>query len=300
MSPRPFRFGVVAAFARSADEWLAKARRAEQLGYSTLVMPDGLRYPLLAPWPALATAAAATRSLRVGTYVLDNDYRHPVLVAKDAASLDLLSGGRLELGIGAGRPTAAEDNQMLGQTFDSGAVRLARLAESIALLQPLLAGETASTRGKYYVVDNAVIAPAAVQKPRPPLLMAGLGRQLLGLAAREADIIALALPPDAPADVVAEKVGWIKQAAGDRFQQIELNLNLMAVADKVPHYVATQLGLTAAGLASHGAVSAVVGSVDQMCQTLLDRRERLGISYFVVGDELMEAFAPVVERLTGR
>src|SRR5437868_9040655 len=149
MTTRPFRFGVVAAFARSADDWLARARRVEDLGYSTLVVPDGLRFSL-APWPALTAAATATRSLRVGPYVLDNDYRHPVLVAKDAASLDLLSGGRLEVGIGAGRPDAAADNRMLGLSFDSGSVRVARLAESIALLKRAFAGEQGGSSGTYY------------------------------------------------------------------------------------------------------------------------------------------------------
>ena len=254
----------------------------------------------LAPWPALTAAATATRSLRVGPYVLDNDYRHPVLVAKDAASLDFLSGGRLELGIGAGRPAAADDNRMLGLPFDRGSVRLARLAEALLLLKPLLGGQSASGSGPHYIADRVEISPKAVQSPHPPILVAGSGRQLLSLAAREADIIALGLPPDATESTVAEKIGWIRQAAGARFDQIELNLNLMAVADQVPRYVGSQLGLSAAGLAAAGAVSAVVGSPDNMCQALLDRRERLGISYFMVGDELMEAFAPVVERLAGR
>src|ERR1700682_2147845 len=142
---RPFRFGVVAAAARSADEWITKARRAESLGYATLVIPDNLRYTL-APLPALAVAAAATRTLRVGTYVLANDLRNPVLLAKDVATLDLLSGGRFELGLGAGRPDAAAENRMLGLPFDFGAVRVARLAESIGILKAVLGGPPVSPR----------------------------------------------------------------------------------------------------------------------------------------------------------
>ena len=299
MTCRPFRFGVVAAFARSVDDWLARARRVEALGYSTLVVPDGLRHTL-APWPALTAAAAATRTLRLGTYVLDNDYRHPVLVAKDAASLDLLSDGRLELGIGAGRPSAAEDNHMLGLEFDSGATRVARLAASISVLKPLLNGETVTSRGPYVTVENGEISPKPVQQPRPPLLIAGSGRQMLSLAAREADIVAIGLEPNADESAVAERIGWLRDAAGARIDQLELNLNLMAVGDQVPRYVGSQLGFTAESLARTGAVSAVVGSVDEMCNTLLERRERLGISYFMVGDELTEALAPVVERLSGR
>lgn len=192
---RPFRFGVVAAAARSADAWLGTARRAEALGYATLVMPDNLRH-ILAPLPALAMAAAATRSLRLGTYVLANDLRHPVLLAKDVATLDLLSGGRFELGMGAGRPDSATENHMLGLAFDSGAVRVARLAESLAVLKSVLAGRRPAGNGQFYSAAEAEISPLPVQQPHPPLLVAGSGRKLLQLAAREADIIAIGLPPD--------------------------------------------------------------------------------------------------------
>ena len=154
MADRPFRFGVVAAQARSGEEWVAKARRIEALGYATLVIPDNIQHTL-APLPALAVAAAATRTLRVGTYVLANDYRNPVMLAKEAATLDLLSGGRFELGIGAGRPTAAAENHMLGIPFDAGGVRLARLAESLAIIKPLLAGQRVSATGAHYAAADA-------------------------------------------------------------------------------------------------------------------------------------------------
>ena len=278
---------------------MSKARRVESLGFATLVMPDGLKYSL-APLPALAAAATATRTLRVGTYVIANDYRNPVLLAKEAATIDLLSGGRFELGIGAGRPSAEEDNRMLGVPFESGGVRLARLAESLLILKALLAGQTASAPGPHYAVANAEISPLPVQQPRPPILVAASGKQMLALAAREADIIALGVPPDASEASVAEKIGWIRDAAGERFDRLELNLNLMAVGQQVPRYVSMQLGLTAESLAQSGSVSALMGSTDAMCDTLLRRRETLGISYVMVSDELMEAFAPVVERLAGR
>jgi probable F420-dependent oxidoreductase len=284
--------------ARTGDEWLSKARRVESLGYATLVMPDGLKYSL-APLPALAAAATATRTLRVGTYVLANDFRNPVLLAKEVATLDLLSGGRFELGIGAGRPGSETDNRMLGVAFDSGGVRLARLAESLGLLKQLLAGQPATAPGPHYAVADAEISPQPVQQPRPPILVAASGKQMLALAAREADIVALGVPPDASEASVAERIGWIRDAAGDRFEQLELNLNLMAVGQQVPRYVSMQLGLTAESLAQSGAVTALMGSTDAMCDTLLGRRDRLGISYVMVSDELMEAFAPVVERLAG-
>jgi probable F420-dependent oxidoreductase len=295
----PFRFGVVAAFARSGEEWAEKARRIESMGYATLLMPDGLQYSL-APLPALTAAAVATRTLRVGTYVIANDYRNPVLLAKEVATADVLSGGRFELGIGVGRPDAEKDNRMLGVTFDAGAVRVARLAESLALLKALLSGETVTATGPHYAAANAQISPRPVQQPRPPILVAASKRRLLELAAREADIIALGIPPTETEAGVAERIGWIREAAGARFDQLELNLNLMAVGQQVPRYVAAQMGLTAEGLAQAGAVAALTGTVDQMVDGLQRRRESLGISYIVVGDELMEGLAPVVERLTGR
>ncbi len=299
MTGHPFRFGVVAAQARTGEEWATKARRIEALGYATLGTPDGLRYTL-APLPALTAAAMATRSLRLTTYVIANDFRNPVLLAKEAATLDVLSGGRFELGIGVGRPAAAEDNRMLGLPFDPGAVRVARLAESLQLLKALLSGQPATATGSHYAVANAEISPRPVQQPRPPILVAGSKRRLLELAAREADIIALGIAPQDREAKVAELVGWIRQAAGPRSDQLELNLNLMAVGQQVPRWIANQMGLTAEGLARAGAATALMGTTDEMCETLLRRRESLGISYVMVSDELMEALAPVVERLAGR
>jgi len=296
---RPFRFGVVAAQARSGNEWAEKARRIESMGYATLLMPDGLQYSL-APLPALTAAAMATRTLRVGTYVIANDYRNPVMLAKEAATVDVLSGGRFELGIGAGRPAAAEDNRMLGIAFDSGAVRVARLAESLTLLKALLSGQTVTATGPHYAAANAQISPRPVQQPRPPILVAARKRQLIELAAREADIIALGIPPTETEAEIAERIRWIREAAGSRFDQLELNLNLMAVGHQVPRYIESQMGLTAESLARANAAAAVTGTTDEMVDTLQRRRESLGISYIAVGDELMEGLAPVVERLAGR
>lgn len=296
---RPFRFGVVAAMARSAEEWTSKVKQIESQGYSTVLVPDGMRHTL-APLPALTAAAAVTSSLRVGTYVIANDFRNPVMLAKEAATLDLVSGGRFELGLGVGRPAAEEDNRILGMPFDSGGVRVARLAESLALIKPLLTGDAVSANGRYYNLDGAQISPLPVQKPHPPILIGAAGRRLLSLAAREADIIALGVAPTDPEAAVVERIGWMREAAPERFDQLELNLNLMAVRDQVPRYVAMQMGLSAPTLAAAGAVSALVGTVDQMCDTLLRRRETLGITYIAVGDELSDALAPVVRRLAGR
>jgi probable F420-dependent oxidoreductase len=278
---------------------MEKARRIESLGYATLVIPDNIEHTL-APLPALAVAATATRTLRVGTYVVANDYRNPVMLAKEAATLDFLSGGRFELGMGAGRPTAEADNRMLGVPFDSGGVRLARLAEALAIVKPLLAGERVSVAGAHYAVTDAHISPGPVQQPRPPILVAGSGPRLLALAAREADIVALGVPPDATEEVVAQKIGALREAAGERFSQVELNINLMAVAGQVPRWIAANFGAHAEAWARSNAIPVLTGTTDAMCAQLQQRREALGISYILVADELMDALAPIVERLAGR
>jgi probable F420-dependent oxidoreductase len=295
---RAFRFGVVTAQARSGAEWVDRAMRIESLGFHTLVVPDGLRYSY-SPFAALAAAAASTTTLRFGTYVVANDYRHPVMLAKEAATVDSLSGGRLDLGIGAGRPSAAADNAMLGLAFDSGGTRLDRLSEALSIIKPLLAGETVSLSGSFYRCDEATVSPLPIQQPLP-LMIAGGQRRMLHLAAREANIIALGVGPNATEDVVAERIRWIQDAAGERFPDIELNLNLMAVAGKLPRHLQMSLGEGAARLAASDAVPVLNGSLDQMCDRLESLRERLGISYIMVGDELLDEFAPVVERMSGR
>jgi alkanesulfonate monooxygenase SsuD/methylene tetrahydromethanopterin reductase-like flavin-dependent oxidoreductase (luciferase family) len=164
----------------------------------------------------------------------------------------------------------------------------------------LLSGQPATATGQHYAAANAQISPRPVQQPRPPILVAGSKRRLLELAAREADIIALGIPPRETEDGVAERIGWIRDAAGSRFDQLELNLNLMAVGQQVPRYIASQMGLTAESLARAGAVAALTGTTDEMVSGLERRREKFGISYIAVGDEMMEGLAPVVERLAGR
>jgi len=296
MVDRPFRFGVTAASARSGEEWLEKARRVETLGYSTLVTPDNVEH-ILAPMPALAAAAATTTTLRLGSYVFANDYRNPVMLAKEAATLDLLSGGRFELGIGAGRPNSERDNGMLGMPFDSGAVRLARLEEAISIIKALLAGDTVTTTGPQYAVTDAHISPGPVQQPAP-LLIACSGKRMLELTVREATTVALGIGPDAPAETAAEKVGILREAAGERFGEIEINVSLIAVGSRVVRYM-SQFGADAEAMARAGALSVLWGSTDDMCEQLQRRRESLGISYLTVSDELMDDLAPVVERLAG-
>src|SRR5256886_5468251 len=197
------------------------------MGYATLLMPDGLQHSL-APLPALTAAAMATRTLRVGTYVIANDYRNPVMLAKEAATVDVLSGGRFELGMGAGRPAAAEDNRMLGAAFDSGAVRVARLAESLALIKALLSGQTVTATGPHYSAADAQISPRPVQQPRPPILVAAGKRRLAELAAREADIVALGIPPAEPQAGGAERIRSPPETPRPRFATHETHPNLPA------------------------------------------------------------------------
>lgn len=297
-SHRLFRFGVVAGQARSGDEWANIARRAETLGYSTFLIPDTLG-PTLAPLPALAAAAAATQRIRLGTFVLANDMRNPVLIARESATIDFLSGGRFELGIGAGRPTAGDDYRKLGIPFDSGGVRVERLAEALGIIKALLGGQTISASGPYYAIADADIFPHPIQKPQPPILVAAAGKRLLSLAAHEADIVALAIRPDEPVAAFEERVGWLRQEAEERFDQLELSLNLVAVGEHMPQWL-TRSGLDVSQLMASRSPAALMGTPDQMCEQLLERRKALGISYITVSAELIETFAPVVDQLAGR
>jgi probable F420-dependent oxidoreductase len=298
-NPRLFRFGVVAAQARSGEEWIAKARRAEAFGFSTLLMPDTLG-PTYSPFPALAVAAAVTRTLRVGSFVLNNDYRNPVLVARESATLDALSGGRFELGIGAGRPGADADYAQLGMQLDAPGTRIERLAESLTLLKAALSGKTVAADGPHYTGKGITVFPKPVQEPRPPILVAGGQKRVLSLAAREADIVAFGVGPDETGDRLLERIGWMRAAAEERVDDLELSVNLLGVGSEMPFYVRTYLKLDPADLAQIGSPLAISGDLDAMCAQLITRRERFGLSYIMVADELMEAATPVVEQLTGR
>ena len=305
MAGQPFRFGVVAAQARSGDEWVAKARRAEALGYATFLIPDTLGQTL-APLPALTAAASATATLRVGTFVLANDFRNPVLLARECATLDFLSGGRFELGLGAGRPTAEGDYRKLGLPFAPGGTRVERLAEALGIIKPLLSGQQVHAAGPHYAVAGADGFPPSVSQPGLPILIAASGKRLLTLAAREADIVSLAAPPTAETDVLAEKIGWLRQAAGERFAHLELNTNLIAVLpgeqaeQQAGNPYLARLGLDVGRLIRNRSPFVLAGSTDEMCAQLQARRETLGISYITCPDACMDALAPVVERLAGR
>jgi len=280
MSDRRFRFGLIAGQVRDLETWTGLARQAESLGYATFLATDPLERD--EPLAALAAAAAATRSIRLGTFVLCDAFRDPRLLAWEVASLSALSGGRFELGIGAGHPGAAEHCRRLGVPFGSGGERVARLAVTLGILkQPF--GDPNGAAGQ----------------ARPPILVAGGGPRLLALAAREADSVALGWPPDTTETAARQIVERTRQAAPDRFDDLELNSTLLAVGDDPPPWL-RQYGFDPVQLLRDGAVTVLGGTPRQMADTLLRRRDTLGVSYLATSTAFAEVLAPVVDELAGR
>lgn len=309
---KPFRFGVNVWGARSRAEWMDKARKAEDLGYSVFTVPDHLT-GIFAPIPALMTAAAATTRLRVGTNVLNNDFRHPVLVAREAATADLLTDGRLQVGVGAGHMKSEYDEA--GLRFDGGGVRVERLAEAVTILKSLLKGEQVTFAGRYYRVHAHKIHPLPVQRPHPPILIGGNGRRLLTLAAKEADIVGLSgitfRDGGAERDLsgwrtagVDQRVQFVREAAGARYERLELNALVQTVVATDNRLLAAEElarrwpQLSPAEILESPYV--LIGTVDQQVENLQARRARWGISYYIIFEPYMEALAPVVARLAGR
>lgn len=307
-----FRFGVTCGFGAEPRPWDELARRVERLGYSTLLVADHL-VPLLSPIAAMSFAAAATSTLRVGTFVLNNDFRHPVVLAGEAATLDLLSGGRLELGLGAGHMQSEYDEA--GIPFDSGSVRVDRLAESVAIVKGLLRGDRVHVEGRHYLVRDHMVEPRPAQRPYPPLLIGGNGRRVLELAAREADIVGFVgfrhvaggrnvqLSHFGPSGL-RDRIQIVRAAAGDRFDQLELNLLVQRVIVTDDRPAAAQALLDHAGV--FGTVEDVLaspflllGTTEEIADQLQERREQFGISYVVVFEPSLDDMAPVVARLAG-
>ncbi len=306
---RPFRFGVTATRADSATEWCAKARRAEALGYDVLLVTDHLSRQL-APVPALMAAADATTTLRVGSFVFANDYRNPVMLAKEAATIDVLSGGRLEFGLGAGWSTP--DYEMLGIQYDAPKVRVARFAEALRLVKRCWAEEAVDHSGAFYTVRHARVLPKPLQRPRPPVMVGGGGPAILRLAAREADIVALAPQVDHEGrphlaqltlGATDEKIRQVREAAGGRSGELELNVIVFdaAVTDEPSSTlaaVAARLKATAAALVESPYF--LFGSVATLRRQLLERQDRFGITYYAIPEKAMEQLAPLARELRGR
>ncbi|MFO7591221.1 MAG: TIGR03621 family F420-dependent LLM class oxidoreductase [Acidimicrobiia bacterium] len=309
--PRKFRFGVQATAGTSAAEWRDFARKVEDLGYSTLFMPDHFIDTTFAPMTAICFAAAHTETLRVGHLVLGNDYKHPAIVAKEAATIDVLSDGRLEFGLGAG--WMRTDYDALGLPYDSPGTRIERLAEALAVIKGAWGDGPVDFAGNHYTITDYHGIPKPVQSPRPPILVGGGGPRLLRLAGREADIVGInpnlragEIGPDAVKDALAEvtakKIGWVREGAGERFDDLELQIRyfMSAVTDD-PKGLADALA-PGFGISSDDALAsgvALVGTVDGCIETLQQRRETWGVSYVVLGQDNFEAFAPVVAALAG-
>jgi probable F420-dependent oxidoreductase len=311
---KPFRFGVNVRGVRSRAEWVEKARKIEELGYSALTVPDHLT-DLFAPMPAVLSAAEATKHLWVGTNVLNNDLRHPVLVAREAATVDLLTDGRLQLGLGAGSLRSEYDQAGFG--FDPGGTRVERLAEAVTIIKGLLKGEQVTFAGRHYRVTGHTVAPLPVQRPHPPILIGGNGPRLLTLAAREADIVGFSgitfrrggtAPPDLSGwrvSSIDERVQLVREVAGaERYAQLELNALVQRVVvtddrSKAAEELTSRWSqLTPDEILQSPYV--LIGTVDQMVEDLELRRERWGISYYVIFETYLDAFAPVVARLAGK
>jgi probable F420-dependent oxidoreductase len=305
---RPFRFGITTSFAASGEEWAARAQRAEALGYDVLLVPDHLGGQF-SPVPALAAAAASTTRLRIGSYVFANDFRHPLLVAREAATLDVLSGGRMEFGIGAG--WRVSDYTQLGVAYDPPGRRIDRLEEALAIIRRLLAGETVTHAGHAYAVREARLSPTPVQQPIPVMLGGG-GPRLLGLAGREADIVNFIPQFNAAGRPILRqvtegaldaKVAAVRGSAGARFERIELGLFLGA-AGMVGDGTALLPSVAAAGMTALGSVIrspyVLYGTRRGLGELLERRRERLGISAYVIPGAAMESLAPLVADLAGR
>jgi len=328
MSHRPFRFSLQSFNTDSPASWRELIAKTEDLGYSTFFLADHFLsqgpamdatfHPpqLLAAVPAIAMALEQTSTLRVGCRVFCNDYHQPVMLAKEAATMDYLSGGRLEFGIGAG--WIRNEYAAVNLPFDPFPDRLSRLAEFVHAYKAFMSGEPLEIDGDFIRWSGFSGIPAPAQQPWPPLMIGGGSRKILEFAGREADIVSLnfnnragMLGPDGMASglaaATASKIDWIKQGAGSRFGDIELEIgayNTIITDQQQPTAAAIgeALGMSAGDILDHP--HCLIGSVDYICEELERRREAYGISYVAVLDDgennMVEAFAPVVARLAGR
>ncbi len=306
---RKFRFAVQTSSGRSGDEWREKARKIEDLGYSTLLIPDHFD-DQLAPMPAMMAAADATTTLRVGGLVLDNDYKHPLIHAKEAATIDVLSGGRMEFGLGAG--WMRTDYDASGIEYDNPGVRISRFKEGLTIIKGLFADGPVNFSGTYYTITNHEGTPKPVQKPIP-ILIGGGGKRVLSIAGREANIVSINFNLEqgavnrttmgtGGANETDEKIGWIRGAAGSRFDELELSVTVFVaiVTDDqagMAERIAPGFGMSPAEVLE--SPHALIGTTDQIVEALQARRERYGVSYIAFSGDGFERLAPVVAQLAG-
>jgi probable F420-dependent oxidoreductase len=310
----PFHFLAEAREIVDGRELAVRARRAEGTGYHALVVPDHL-IEQLAPIPALATIATATEQLRIAAFVFNNDLRHPAVLAQDLASLDVLSGGRLDVAIGAGwnQPEYA----VIGLPFDPIRVRQARLEEAIAVLKGAFGESPFSFAGEHYTITDLDGQPKPVQQPHPPFLIGGGGRRTLELAAREAQIVGLAPrilsgqrsdPTSLTVAATAEKIDWVRAVAGPRFDDLEFNVYPSTTGVSVTDHALAEARDLAAALAGRAAIDVsaedllesphiFIGSLASLEEKFIRQREQLGINSIMVGE--FGPLDPIVERLAG-
>jgi probable F420-dependent oxidoreductase len=311
---KPFRFLAEAVEASTIGELGERIRAAEALGITTLAMPDHL-VPQLAPVPFLATVAALSERLRISAFVHNNGLRHPAVLAQELATLDVLSGGRLDVAIGAG--WNEPEYRAIGLPFDPIGVRQARLTEAIAVLKGCFGERAFSFAGEHYTITDHDAYPKPIQRPHPPIFIGGGGRKTLTLAAREANIVGLAprilsgQRPDPMSITWAateEKIGWVREAAGDRFDELELNVypsqwpivvtdDLRGEARKVIDRMKERTGMELTEQEVIDSPHIFIGSIARFVEKFSELRERLGISSFLVGS--IDELPAVVERLAG-
>jgi len=319
---RPFRFGFTGGASSKRAKLLDSARTVEALGFSTFGLADHFVRPL-APLIAGQAVADATTTLRITQTVLAQDFREPAVLAKELATLDVLSEGRLQIGLGAGWLQQEYDDA--GVRFESATARIARLEETVLILKGLFTQERLSFSGEHYRVHELQGLPRPVQQPWPPIMIGGGGKKLLSVAARQADIVQLM--PSNPngrslldasqfsGDAIEEKIGWIRDAAGSRFADIELSAQLLecAVTDRPDEHLSDFADRIAMVTARMGGADVAfdpdelgrspivaVGTLDEVCDQLVETRRRYGISYFAAPvDARPEVLAPVIERLAG-
>ena len=306
---RPFRFGLQTSNAPDAKTWRERARKVEDLGFAAMYIPDHFT-DQWGPLVALTVAAEATSTLQIGALVFDNDYRHPVVLAREIASLDLVSEGRVIFGLGAG--WMRSDYEEAGIPYDEPAVRVDRFEEAVDVYTQLFREGTATFEGTHYSIHGAAGQPRPTESG-PKLLIGGGGKRVLSHAARHADIVGVnpnlksgatdaAPAPSAVADMVDKRIGWIKEAAGDRFDSLDLQMLTFIVQVGGDRREMAEMMGPAMGISpeqAHDAPLALVGSVEEICDQLVERRERWGLNDWVIHDPELDAFAEVGGRLAG-
>ena len=299
-------------------DWLRLAHVAEEHGFDALFTSDhyascfGVESrEAMDAWAVICGLAAVTSTIRLGTMVSPVTFRPPAVLAKLVAAADAISGGRVELGLGAG--WMATDYEQSGIPYDRPGVRVDRMVEGIAVMKGMFADGQFSFAGEHYTITNHDALPKPVTRPHPPILIGGGGKRVLGIAAREADIVGInpnlragEVGPDAASDATAaatdRKVEWVREAAGDRFDDLELNALVLACIESDDRQGTAEMMAGVFGITPDEMLEvphALMGTIDEMAADLEARRERWGFSYHVVQQDAMETLAPVVARLAG-